>query len=75
MYNSKDSKSRRTAKLHDWFKSYEHFNNVYLSMINDLFLFFILNQCTVDNGGVSRGRSLTVSVSDWWKVTRETIFF
>ena len=29
MYGSKDSKSRKTSKLHDWFKSYNDFNYVF----------------------------------------------
>ena len=57
-YGSKDSKYRRTSKLNDWFKSYVNFNDVW-----------IWNQSTVDDGGVSRGRSVTVGVSDRWKVT------
>ena len=59
---SEDSKSRRTSKLNDWFKSYVDFNNVFLSMIN-LGLFWIWNQFTVDNRGVSRGRYVVVGVS------------
>ena len=34
-YGSKNSKSRRTSKLHDRFKSYDNFNHVFLSMINE----------------------------------------
>ena len=30
MYGSEDSKSRRTLKLHDMFKSYDGFNNVFV---------------------------------------------
>ena len=29
-YGSKDSKSRGTSKLHDWSKSYNDFNNVFV---------------------------------------------
>ena len=36
---------------------------------DQLWIFWIWNQSTVDNGGVSRGRSLAVGVSDRWKVT------
>ena len=32
-------------------------------------LFWIWNQSTMDNGGVSRGRSVAVGLSDRWKVT------
>ena len=35
----------------------------------DLWSCLIWNQSTVDNGGVSRGRSVAVGVSDRWKVT------
>ena len=35
----------------------------------DLLGFCTWNQSTVDNGGVSSGRSLAVGVSDRWKVT------
>ena len=34
--------------------------------------FGIWNQSTVENGGVSRGRSVAVGVSDRWKVTCDT---
>ena len=67
MYGSKDSKSRQTSKLNNAFKSYDNLNSVFLSMIN--LDFWIWNKSTVDNGGVSRGRSMTVGVSDRWKVT------
>ena len=40
-------------------------------MSNSGFL-LIWNQSTVDNGGVSRGRSVAVGVSDRWKVTCDT---
>ena len=65
-YGFEDSTSRRTAKLHDGFKSYIDISDV-LSMII-LGFFWIWNMSTVDNGGVSMGRSVAVSVSD-------TIFF
>ena len=39
MYDSQDSKSRQTSKLHDQFKIYDNFNNV----------FWIWNQSTADN--------------------------
>ena len=36
---------------------------------DELGLFWIWNQSTVNNGGISRGRSVAVGVSDIWKVT------
>ena len=39
---------------------------------DSLGLFWIWNQSTVDNGGVSRGKSVAVGVSDMWKVTCDT---
>ena len=60
IYGSKDSKSRpRTLKLHDWFKSYDNFNNVFFVL--DYFFFF-WNHSTVDNLGVSKGRSVSVGL-------------
>ena len=42
-------------------------------IVHDLVgIFLIWNQSTVDNGGVSRGRSVAVDVSDPWKVTCDT---
>ena len=40
---------------------------IFLSMINKG-LFWLWNQSTVDNRGVSRVRSVAVGVSDRWKV-------
>ena len=45
-------KSRRTSKLYDWFKINKNFNNVVCPHL-----------ITVNNGGVSRGRSVAVGVS------------
>ena len=56
-----------TSKLHDHFKSYENFNNFFCPWL--VGLFWIWNQSTVDNGEVSRGRSVVVGVSDRCKVT------
>ena len=64
---SKDSKSRRTSKLHDRFKSYNVFNNVFCPWL--IRAFWIWNQSTMNNGRVSTERSVTVGVSDRWKVT------
>ena len=65
MCGSDDSRSRRTYKLHDRFKSYKDFNDLFVHLIRAL----IWNQSTVDNGGVSRGRSVAVGVSDMSQVT------
>ena len=59
-----DSKSRRISKLHDRFKSNDDCTDVFLSLIiTVLFLnkknIYIWNQSTMDNRGVSRGRSVT----------------
>ena len=59
-YGCKDSRSRRTLKLYDQFKSYKKFM---MFFINNYF-FGIWNQSSVDNGGVSRQRSVAVGVSD-----------
>ena len=59
MCGSKDSKSRRTSQLHDRFKSYNNFNDFFVH--NYFGFFWIWNQATVHNGGVSRGRSLAVA--------------
>ena len=67
IYGSKDSKSIRTSKLHDWFKSYNNFTDIFCPWL--IWVFFIWNQFTVDNGRVSRGSSVAVGVSDQWKVT------
>ena len=64
-YGSEDFKSRRTSKLHD-------FSKVTKIVHDKLGPFWIWNQFTVDNGGVSRGRSVAVGVSDRWKVTCDT---
>ena len=66
MYGSKDSKSRSTSKLHDQIKSYSNFNDVFCPWLIRVFL--IWNQSTVDNIGVSRGRSVAVGVSAMWMV-------
>ena len=67
MYGSKDFKSRSTSKLHDQIKSYTNFNDIFCPWL--IWVFWIWNQSTVDNIGVSRGRSVAVGISDMWKVT------
>ena len=52
--------------MHGRLKSYHDLTTFF---VHDELGFFVLNQSTVDNGGVSRGRSVTVGVSDRWKVT------
>ena len=53
--------------MHSRFKSYDDLTTFF---VHDELAFFVgWNQYTVDNGGVSRGRSVTVGVSDRWKVT------
>ena len=80
---STDSKSRRTSKFNDRFKSYNDFYVVFCPCLIKFFL-LIWNQSTVNNRGVSRGRSVAVGISDIgrWHVTchmshvnRDTWFF
>ena len=66
-YGSKDSSSRRTSKLNNRFKSYDNFNDVFRPLL--IRVFMILNQSTVDNWGVSRGRFVAVGISDRLRVT------
>ena len=63
-YGSQDSKSRKTSKLNDRFKIYDDLN---ATLATDFFY-----QSSVDNGGVTRGRSVAVGVSGRWKVTCDT---
>ena len=66
-YGSKNSKYRRISKLHDRFKSYIDFIDVF----HQYFWVFLLiwNQSSVDNWGDRRGKSVAVGVGDRWKVT------
>ena len=55
-YGSDNSKSRRTSKLHDRFKRYNDFNDVFLSMINKGFFGSVSSQLWImgDSGGEGR---------------------
>ena len=67
-YGSQDSKSRRKLKFLEWFKSYKNFTQFFcpcsfrkiIYIYKYIFFFLNLEQYTVDDGGVSRGRYVAV---------------